>query len=120
MPLLKRTVTPARLAANRRAALKSTGPRTARGKAQSSLNALRSGGRSKTMTLLWEIVSEADAGCVVSLARELMTPAQLSHPEVADVLNTCLAPGDRPVEPGPDRLRFPLQLEEFLNSPIEP
>jgi hypothetical protein len=37
------TMTPARLAANRQNALKSTGPRTAQGKAQSRLNALRSG-----------------------------------------------------------------------------
>ena len=36
-------MTPARLAANRRNARKSTGPRTARGKAQSRMNGLKSG-----------------------------------------------------------------------------
>lgn len=40
------TLTPARLAANRRNAQKSTGPRTTRGKAQSRMNSLRAGGRS--------------------------------------------------------------------------
>jgi hypothetical protein len=48
MSLLKpRIMTPARLAANRCNALKSTGPRTARGKAQSCLNRLKTGGRYK-------------------------------------------------------------------------
>jgi len=37
------TLTPARLAANRRNALRSTGPRTTRGKAQARLNGLRRG-----------------------------------------------------------------------------
>jgi hypothetical protein len=37
------TLTPARLAANRRHALKSTGPRTTRGKVQARLNGLRRG-----------------------------------------------------------------------------
>ena len=38
------TLTPARLEANRRNAQKSTGPRTARGKSQSRMNSLRTGG----------------------------------------------------------------------------
>jgi hypothetical protein len=40
------TMTPARLEANRRNAQKSTGPRTARGKAQSRMSGLKHGGRS--------------------------------------------------------------------------
>ena len=40
-------MTPARIAANRRNARKSTGPRTGRGKAQSRVNGLRDGGRSR-------------------------------------------------------------------------
>jgi hypothetical protein len=48
---LSRTVTAARLLANRRSALKSTGPRTAAGKRRSSLNALRKGSRSKATDL---------------------------------------------------------------------
>ena len=38
MPVLKRTATPARLAANRRAARHSTGPRTAGGKSVAQLS----------------------------------------------------------------------------------
>lgn len=117
MPLIKRTVTPARLAANRRNAAKSTGPRTARGKARSSLNALRRGRRSKTIRLVWRIIMEAPPCGVIRMARELMTPAQLSQPDVADMLNAHLAPGDISIESDPDhgnprRIPFPDLLEE--------
>jgi len=101
MPRLKRTVTPARLAANRRAALLSTGPRTARGKQRSSLNALRMGRRSQTIDLLWNILANAPPFGVLRVARQLMTPAQLAHPDVAYLLNMCLAEGDEPIEPDP-------------------
>ena len=40
-----RTVSPARIAANRRNPQKSTGPRTVQGKAQSRMNGLREGNR---------------------------------------------------------------------------
>jgi hypothetical protein len=103
---LKRTVTPARLAANRRAALKSTGPRTARGKSRSSLNALRSGKRSKTIDLLWQIMAEAPRSGVIEMARRMMTPAQLSHPDVTFMLNLCLSKGDTPIEPDPGGIQF--------------
>jgi hypothetical protein len=102
MPRLKRTVTPARLAANRRAALMSTGPRTARGKQRSSLNALRMGRHSKTIKLLWNIFANAPPFRLLRVARQLMTPAQLAHPDVAYLLNMCLAEGDEPIEPDPD------------------
>lgn len=46
MALTKRRMTEAALAANRANALKSTGPRTAAGKARSRLNGLKHGGRS--------------------------------------------------------------------------
>jgi hypothetical protein len=43
MALIRRRVTPRIIAANRANALRSTGPRTARGKAQSRLNGLKNG-----------------------------------------------------------------------------
>ncbi|HEY6289958.1 MAG TPA: hypothetical protein VI455_00125 [Terriglobia bacterium] len=69
-------LTPARLAANRRNALKSTGPRTVAGRSRSSLNALREGGRSKTIDLLWSIIMYAPPCGVVKMARRMMTPAR--------------------------------------------
>ena len=47
--LRKRIVTPRMLAANRLNAQKSTGPRTAAGKARSRMNALKHGERSKIL-----------------------------------------------------------------------
>ena len=67
-------MTAALVAANRRNAQKSTGPRTARGKAQARMNALRTGDRSR---LRWDLlVSLLDAPpCGVTLyARALLTP----------------------------------------------
>jgi hypothetical protein len=61
--LLRRTVTPRMATANRRNARLSTGPRTLRGKAQSSLNALRHGRRSailKDYSRLWSQAFCAD------------------------------------------------------------
>jgi hypothetical protein len=123
---LKRTVTPARLSANHRAALGSTGPRTLRGKQRSSLNALPMGGHSNTINLLWDsyflppeganiLGNAAPFGAVrvarlLRVARELMAPVQLAHPDVANLLNLCLAEvkiclaeGEEPIEPDPDR-----------------
>ena len=103
---LKRRVTPACLAANRRAALKSTGPWMARGKERSLLNAHRTGGRSKTIDLLRKIMAEAPACGVIRMARERITNAQRSHPEVCYMLNLGLAEGDVPIEPGPGGIQF--------------
>jgi hypothetical protein len=99
MPLLKRTVTPARLAANRRAARRSTGPRTKAGKLRSSLNAYRHGGRSRAKRLVWYILETAPVGGVMRTARRIMTPAQLANPDVTFMLNQFLSPGDVPLEP---------------------
>jgi len=99
MALLKRAVTSARLAANRRAARRSTGPRTAAGKLRSSLNAYRHGGRSRGLDLLWHILYAAPVGGVVRMARQVMTPAQLANPDVAFMLNRFLSPDDAPLEP---------------------
>jgi len=92
MPLLHRTVTPARLAANRRSALRSTGPRTREGKSRSSLNAMRQGGRSKTIDLLWDILYAAPPCKVITMARNRMTPGQLAHPRVQYMLDCFWSP----------------------------
>ena len=99
MALLKRTVTPARLAANRRSALKSTGPRTAAGKSHSALNAMRRGRRSNTHSLLWQILDEAPVCGVRRMARARMTPGQLAHPDVHFMLGLFWSREDLDLEP---------------------
>lgn len=60
MPLRRSTVTPRALWARRLNSLKSTGPRTARGKAWSCLNALRHGCRSQRRTFRDKLVRTGD------------------------------------------------------------
>ena len=75
MPLRKSpTRTPALLEANRRNAKKSTGPRTARGKAQTRMNALRSGQRSRLGRELCVGLLNAPPGRVEVWAQALLTP----------------------------------------------
>lgn len=74
------TMTPARLAANRRNARKSTGPRTARGKAQSRMNSLRSGGRSAHLRNLVLALLEAPPGLVAATAQQVLASEQMVHP----------------------------------------
>jgi hypothetical protein len=88
MSLLKpRLMTPARLAANRRNARQSTGPRTARGKAQSRMNCLRGGWSSPSFRKLWYALLEAPPGATVDeIARDILTPEQAAHPRFAELL----------------------------------
>ncbi|HXR37838.1 MAG TPA: hypothetical protein VN776_02030 [Terracidiphilus sp.] len=88
MFLRKNPMTPARLQANRRNAQKSTGPRTARGKSQSRLNRLRSGGRSRLYGDLLKALVDAPPGRVFESARAILTPAQMAHPLFADLVET--------------------------------
>ena len=88
MSLLKpRLMTPARLAASRRNARKSTGPRTARGKAQSRMNGLRSGWSSPAYHNLWLAMLEAPPCAVEETARALLTPEQAAHPKFAELVD---------------------------------
>ena len=83
------TRTPALLEACRRNAQKSTGPRTASGKAKSRLNALRSGTRSRLRRELYDALMYAPPGQVESLAGVLLTPEMASNPllrEVAEIM----------------------------------
>jgi len=72
--------TAAFLAANRRNAKKSTGPRTARGKAQSRLNGLRSGARSELYNGLFYAVATGRPGLFETTAAACVTPEMAAHP----------------------------------------
>ena len=77
MPLRRSPVTPAALRARRLNSLKSTGPRTARGKAWSCLNALRHGQRSRRRTFRDKLVRTGDSEAVYLfdfLFEELLRP----------------------------------------------
>jgi hypothetical protein len=76
------TRTPALLEANRRNARKSTGPRTARGKAQTRMNALRTGERSRICRSLLLAFLYAPPGWVEQWASNLLTPEMALHPVI--------------------------------------
>ena len=86
MSLRKNPMTPARLEANRRNSQKSTGPRTARGKSQSCMNRLRSGGRSRLYMDLLKALMDAPPCRVLETARSILTPAQMTHPLFAELV----------------------------------
>jgi hypothetical protein len=81
------TLTPARLEANRRNAGKSTGPRTARGKAQSRINGLRTGGRSALFEDLFLSLFNAPTGAVDRTARAKLTAEQAAQPLFAEAVD---------------------------------
>lgn len=74
------TLTAARLAANRRNAQRSTGPRTARGKARSRLNGLRHGERSKIESKVMEAILEAPPGRIEEAVAAYISPLEARHP----------------------------------------
>ena len=78
------TLTPALLAANRRNAQKSTGPRTARGKAQARMNALRTGDRSRLRLGLLLSLLNAPPGGVARWAQALLTPEMALCPRLRE------------------------------------
>ena len=80
------TMTPARIAANRRNARKSTGPRTARGKAQSRMNGLRDGGRSRFYRNLMLTLFNAPPCAVDRTAQAVLTSEQAAHPLFAELV----------------------------------
>ena len=81
------TMTPARLEANRQNARKSTGPRTARGKAYSRLNALKSGVHSPFFTSVLRALDAAPPGGTDAVARMLLTPELAAHPIYAQAMD---------------------------------
>ena len=89
MSLLKpRVMTAARRAANRRNALKSTGPRTARGKATSKLNGMRHGHCSPIYRQFWRALLDAPPGTpVATTVRTLLTREETGNPVFADLID---------------------------------
>jgi hypothetical protein len=88
MSLMKpRVMTPARLAASRQNAQKSTGPRTARGKAQSRLNGLRHGFCSPAYRRLWLALMDAPPGYpVAKTVVSMVTAEEYGHSVYADLI----------------------------------
>ena len=82
------TRTPALLAANRRNAQKSTGPRTRRGKAWSRLNPLKEGWKSREYVNFITALMNAPPGRVDLVANNLLRAQEVHHPlflETADL-----------------------------------
>jgi hypothetical protein len=89
MSLLKpRVMTPARRAANRRNASRSTGPRAARGKAISKLNGMRHGHCSPAYRRFWLALLEAPPGTpVATTVGTLLTREETDNPVFADLID---------------------------------
>ena len=73
------SLTPAFLAANRRNARRSTGPRTAKGKAQSRLNGLKTGVNSPQFKQLLENAVSTPLGAACQAALATLTCEQATH-----------------------------------------
>ena len=87
MSLLEpRVSSPAQIAANRRNARESTGPRSAPGKAQSWLNRLRDGSRSR----LYQDrkLMDAPPAAVARTVRAALAPELAAHPLFAELAQT--------------------------------
>jgi hypothetical protein len=80
-------LTPARFEAHRRNALKSTGPRTARGKAPSRVNSLRSWGPARFMHDLCLMRLDARPCSMDRGARAQLTPEQSVRPFLAETVD---------------------------------
>ena len=86
MPLRRSPrLTPALLAANRRNAQKSTGPRTAAGKARARLNRLRHGRRSPLFASFWAALQKNPSQCRW-VSQSLLTLEETRHPLFARYL----------------------------------
>lgn len=91
MPLRKSpTRTPALVAANRRNAQQSTGPRTAQGKARSRLNRLRHGLRSPEYVGFSMALADLPPGRVLGMAKALRVSRWMRHPLYLDLIESCI------------------------------
>jgi hypothetical protein len=80
------TMTEARLEANRRSAKKSTGPRTAAGKARSRMNGFRHGMRSPEYVKLLTALCDAAPGAVLRAGERCLTAVQRTHPAYMELV----------------------------------
>src|SRR5271166_6371758 len=81
-------MTPALLASNRLNAKKSTGPRTARGKARSRLNRMRHGMRSPEYISFVTALLNAPPCRVGATAHVLLSSMQVHHPVFEEIAQT--------------------------------
>lgn len=79
------TLTPALMASNRNNAKKSTGPRTARGKAWSGLNRMRHGGRSREYRKIMEALFCAPPCQMAETAMALLANKPAIHPIIEEL-----------------------------------
>lgn len=114
------TLTPELLKANRRNARKSTGPRTARGKAQVRFNALRHGWRSRYYRALRKALLLAPAGAVLGPHR-FLTAEMARHPLFAEAIEVAIEAeiGSALHFSGADRQRNPRNKALFEQSEPE-
>ena len=81
------TLTLARIEASRRNAQKSTGPRTSRGKSQSRMNSLRTGGRSPLRRDLLLALLDAPPYFIDKVAQAILTREQAVHPMFSQIVD---------------------------------
>ncbi|MGO8792717.1 MAG: hypothetical protein ACLQVL_35745 [Terriglobia bacterium] len=86
-------LTPAMLEANRRNARKSTDPRTARGKAQTGMDALRTGEHLRLRRDLWVALLCAPRRLVEPLVRAMVTPQMAWNPIFRELAETVIQAG---------------------------
>ena len=84
------TLTPALIAANRRNAQKSTGPRTARGKAWSRLNRLKDGWKSPDFRNFVDALVNAEPCQVDATAALLLHAQEVVHPRYREWAELCI------------------------------
>ena len=84
------TLTPILIASNRLNAMKSTGPRTARGKARSRLNRLRNGGRSREYRNFLQALLDAPPCQVGWTAQTLLSSQRFQHPLFTEIAEICV------------------------------
>ena len=80
-------ITRAMVEANRRNARRSTGPKSAAGKARSRLNSLRHARRSKEYSSFVSALIMAEPYAILRSPKSFLTPAQADHQAFADLFH---------------------------------